>query len=54
MAAPTVELLFFEGCPNVEAVRALVQGVAADAGLSLDLRLVEVTPEDVERLRFLG
>jgi len=54
MSAPTVELLHFEGCPNVEAVRALVQRVAADAGISPDLRLVEVTPEDVERFRFLG
>jgi hypothetical protein len=54
MSAPTVELFYFEGCPNVEAVRALVQRVAADAGITPDLRLVEVTPQDVESFRFLG
>jgi hypothetical protein len=54
MSAPAVELLYFEGCPNVEAVRALVQRVAADAGITPDLRLVDVTPRDVERFRFLG
>ena len=54
MSAPTVELLYFEGCPNVEAVRALVQRVAADEGITPTVRLVEVTPEDAERLRFLG
>jgi hypothetical protein len=54
MSAPTVELLYFEGCPNVEAVRALVQRVAADEGVTPNVRLVKVTPEDAERLRFLG
>ncbi|MGH7187690.1 MAG: DF family (seleno)protein [Burkholderiales bacterium] len=54
MSAPTVELLYFEGCPNVEAVRELVHRVAADEGITSNLRLVEVTPEDAERLRFLG
>ena len=54
MSAPAVELLYFGGCPNVEAVRALVQRVAADEGITPDVRLVEVTTEDVERLRFLG
>ena len=54
MSAPTVELLYFEGCPNVEPVRALVQRVAADLGITAALRLVEVTPQEVERFRFLG
>jgi hypothetical protein len=54
MSAPTVELLYFKGCPNVEAARALVQRVAADVGITPDLRLVGVTPNDAERLRFLG
>jgi hypothetical protein len=54
MSALTVELLYFEACPNVEAVLALVQHVAADAGITPDLRLVEVTPQDVERFRFFG
>jgi hypothetical protein len=54
MSAPTVELFYVEGCPNVEAVRALVQRVGADVGVTTDLRLVEVTPRDVECFRFLG
>jgi hypothetical protein len=54
MSAPTVELLHFEGCLNVEAGRVLVQRVIAAAGLTPDLRFVEVTPQDVERFRFLG
>jgi len=54
MSAPTVELLSFEGCPNVEVARELVERVAAGEGITLDLRLVEVTPNDAERLRFLG
>jgi hypothetical protein len=54
MSAPRVELLYFDGCPNVEAVRELAQRVAAGAGVTLDLQLVEVTPKDVERRRFLG
>lgn len=49
-----MELLYFEGCPNVETARALVERVASAEGIAPDLRLVEVTPEDVERLRFLG
>ena len=54
MSLPAVELLYFEGCPNVEAVRALVERVAAELGITADLRLVEVTLQDVERFRFLG
>lgn len=54
MTVPAVELLYFAGCPNVESVRALVQRVAARAGVTPDLCLTEVGPEDVERLRFLG
>ena len=55
MAARCVELLCFKGCPNHEAARERVKQVAAEARVELDLRLVEVTsPEDAERLRFLG
>jgi hypothetical protein len=54
VSAPAVELLYFKDCPNVEAARALVQRVAAAEGITPDLRLVEVKPEDAERLRFLG
>jgi hypothetical protein len=48
-----VELLYFEGCPNHEEARELVERVAAQAGVELSLRLVEVTsPEDAERSGF--
>ena len=46
-----VELLYFDGCPNVEATRQAVESVAE--GVDLRMVLVE-TPDDAERLRFLG
>jgi hypothetical protein len=55
MAAPLVELLYFEGCPNHVAARNMVESVAAEVGVSADLRLIEVeTPEAADELRFLG
>ena len=54
-APPLVEILYFEGCPNQEDARALVERVGREAGLELDLRLVQVPDEDTaRRLRFLG
>lgn len=51
----TVEILFFEGCPNYERTRGLVEQASVAAGVELELRLVEVTsPAAAERLRFLG
>lgn len=50
-----VELLYFEGCPNHDLARELVERVAAEEGIELDLKLIEVgTAEEAERLRFLG
>jgi hypothetical protein len=50
-----VELLFFSGCPSARPARDLVQRIAAEEAVSLDLKLVEVSsPEDAEALRFLG
>lgn len=55
MPATTVELLYFDGCPNQLGARELVERIAIEAGLEVDLRLVEVTSvEEAERLRFLG
>jgi hypothetical protein len=55
VAAATIELLYFTGCPNVDRTCALIEDVAAEVGVSIDLKLLEVTsPDDVERLRFLG
>jgi hypothetical protein len=50
-----VEILYFEGCPNHEPARELVERIALDLEIDVDLRLVNVqTPDDVQRLRFLG
>ena len=50
-----VELLYFDGCPNHDAARDLVERVASQIGVEVNLRLVKVTSaEDAERLRFLG
>ena len=55
MTRPRVEILYFEGCPNHEPARALVERVAADLGVELELELVEVPDaEAAERRRFLG
>ena len=49
--ASRVELLYFDGCPNVEATRHAVKAIAE--GVDVRMVLVE-TPADAERLRFLG
>jgi hypothetical protein len=55
VSGPVVEILYFEECPNYVAARELVERVAAELGLEPELRMVDVeTPEDAERLRFLG
>lgn len=52
---PLVEILYFEGCPNYEAARALVERVSAELGIEPELRSIEVTDEEAAaRLRFLG
>lgn len=52
---PIVEILFFAGCPNTERARALVERVAAGAGVEMQMRLTEVQSQaEAERLRFLG
>ena len=54
-AAPTVEILFFAGCPNVEQTREMVEAASAASGVVPELRLTEVTSQaEAERLRFLG
>ena len=50
-----IEVLYFDGCPNHEPTLALATEVLGQLGLSAEIREVEVrTPEDAERLRFLG
>jgi hypothetical protein len=51
----TIEVLMFEGCPNVEATLAEVRTAIAATNESVDVKIVPV--DDVEaavRLRFLG
>lgn len=55
MTERLVEILYFEGCPNVVAARELVERVVAEAGVKVDVRMVEVArAEDADRMRFLG
>ncbi len=53
--SPTVEILYFEGCPNHEAARELVERIATEEGIVPAVRLVEVTSiDEAEAQRFLG
>jgi hypothetical protein len=55
MRRPCVEILYFEGCPNHAAARALVERVAAELQVEPEIDLVEVPDVGVAaRLRFLG
>ena len=55
MRQPRVEILYFDGCPNHEQARELVEQVAAELGLQPEIELVEVAdPDTATRLRFLG
>ena len=52
---PFVEILYFDGCPNHDAARELVERVSAELGFHPDVRLVRVEKaDDARRLRFLG
>ena len=51
----TVELLYFEGCPNYGAARDSIERIAAEEDVMIDLQLVEVTShEAAQATRFLG
>lgn len=52
---PRVEILFFDGCPNAEAARDLVERVARELEIEPEIQVVEVPDTDAaERTRFLG
>jgi hypothetical protein len=52
---PVVEILFFEGCPNHDNARELVERVSRELGVHPDVRLLKIeTSEDARRFRFLG
>ena len=50
---PTIELLYFDGCPSHEQLLPTVEQLADQNGAALQLRRVE-TPEAAESERFLG
>ena len=55
MSRPRVEILYFEGCPNHEAARVLVERVAAELHVEAEIDVVEVADADAAtELRFLG
>jgi len=55
MRRPRVEILYFDGCPNHEAARVLVERVAAELQVEPEIDLVEVPDADAAaQLRFLG
>ena len=52
VAAVRIELLYFDGCSNHQAMRELVERIATKAGIEADLRLVGVTSaEEAVRCR---
>jgi hypothetical protein len=55
MRRPRVEILHFEGCPNHEPARMLVERLARALRVEPEIRLVEVAdPDAAVELRFLG
>jgi hypothetical protein len=55
MSDRRVEVLVFEGCPNVDVALGRARAAALAAGVGADVRLVLVqSDEDAHRLRFLG
>lgn len=56
MSMRVVDLLFFDGCPNIDAAVARIHAAAAAANISdVDVRLVRVETEDeAARTRLLG
>lgn len=52
---PLVEILYFEGCPNREGARALVERIGREVGIDPEVRLVNVPDDEAARqLRFPG
>jgi hypothetical protein len=50
-----VEILYFAGCPNYRAARALVERVSDELGVTAQIRVIEVADAaEAQRCRFLG
>jgi len=55
MRQPHVEILYVDGCPNLEPARALVERIGAQLRVEPEIQLVEIAdPEEAIELRFLG
>jgi hypothetical protein len=55
MRTKQIEVLVFDGCPNVHPTIEQVHQAIARANVPADLRVVRVeTDDDAKRLRFLG
>lgn len=54
-SAVNVEVLYFDGCPNYEALLPRLRELLASIGIAADIGLVKVQDADAaERKRFLG
>lgn len=54
-STPTIELLYFSGCPNYQRALTLLHEVVKEAKLRASIDLVAVeTPEEAVRQRFYG
>lgn len=50
-----VRVVYFQGCPNHEPVKALVQAVADEIGVPIDLSEIKIESDsDAKRERMLG
>jgi len=53
--APNLEVLYFEGCPNHEALASRLPELLDHAGLEAELTLQPIeSEEEAQRARFLG
>jgi len=51
----TIQVFYFNGCPNSDPTLALVQEVAAELGIEVPIEAIEVQDADAAaRLQFLG
>ena len=54
-ASPTIEILYFAGCPNFEPTLSLAREILGELGLEAEVREILVeTPAEAEMQRFVG
>lgn len=52
---PSVELLYFDGCPTYKKAQQDIDDVLRESGINAEVAMLKVeSEEDAERLRFLG